>query len=432
MLRHVVVVGASAAGLSAAEALRTKGYDGRLTLIGTESRPPYDRPPLTKQVLSGRWEPDRVLLRDEQAINALDADVRLGQTAVALDLSRRVLRVEPADAWLDASRRIPRGGSAASVDGSRRRRFGGGLVGSAFRLGDDEIGFDALVIATGVRPRRLPGDELAGVHTVRTLGDALALRSTLLSGPKVVVVGAGFLGTEVAATARGLGLDVTLVDPAPAPLQRQFGVQIADLAARTHSDHGVRLRMNSGVSRFVSADGRVCGVVLTDTTVIDADVVVVAIGAVPATEWLADSGLTIGDGVECDARCRAAPGIYAAGDVASWYNPRFDRRMRVEHRLNATEQGTVVAANLLGADQPFASVPYFWSDQYDVRLQAHGIFPRDATTTVAHGDPADRSFAVAYLENDTVVGVLGWNCPPRPLRELRHLVADQAPEQARR
>ncbi|GAB3835732.1 NAD(P)/FAD-dependent oxidoreductase [Kribbella italica] len=408
MLRHVVVVGASAAGLSAAESLRSKGYDGKLTLIGEEPHPPYDRPPLTKQVLSGVWEPERVVLRDQTAISKLDADVRLGQTAVGLDVSQRTLRLGPRTAGPDPARREPQSGQAGT--------------------GVEQLAFDGLVIATGVRARRLPGSELAGVHTVRTLDDALALRSALLSGPRVVVVGAGFLGTEVAAAARGLGLDVTLVDPGPAPLQRQFGVRVADLVAQTHSDHGVRLRMNSGVTRFVSTEGRVTGVELTDRTVLAADVVVVAIGAVPATEWLADSRLPIGDGLECDATCRAAPGIYAAGDVASWYNPRFDRRMRVEHRLNATEQGSAVAANLLGADQPFAPVPYFWSDQYDVRLQAYGIFPRDATTTVVHGDPSDRRFAVAYVENGTVVGVLGWNCPPRDLRALRQLVADRAPD----
>ncbi|MGC4943622.1 NAD(P)/FAD-dependent oxidoreductase [Kribbella sp. DT2] len=396
MLRHVVVVGASAAGLAAAEGLRSKGYDGRLTLIGEERRPPYDRPPLSKQVLSGAWEPERVVLRDEAAISRLDADLRLGQTAVGLDTARRTVRLASSE--------------ATTKEG-------------------DQLEFDGLVIATGVRPRRLPGSDLAGVHTVRTLDDAVALRAALQRGPKVVVVGAGFLGSEIAAAARGRWLDVTLVDPHPAPLQRQFGADVGELVGRTHRDHGVRLRMNTGVSRFVSADGRVTGVELNDRTVLDADVVVVAVGSNPATEWLADSGLSLQNGVECDTTCRAAPGIYAAGDVASWHNPRFDRRMRIEHRLNAAEQGAAVAANLLGADQPFAPVPYFWSDQYDVRLQAYGIFPPDATTTVVHGDPAERRFATAYVEQDTVVGVLGWNCPPRELRALRQLVADRAPAQ---
>jgi NADPH-dependent 2,4-dienoyl-CoA reductase/sulfur reductase-like enzyme len=384
VLHQIVVVGASAAGLSAAEALRAKGYVGTLTVVGDERRPPYERPPLSKQVLSGEWEPEQLRLRDMQAIGRLDAVLRLGETVVGLDVARRELRLD--------------GGHVA---------------------------FDGLVIATGVRPWRLPGDDVSGVYSVRTLDDALALRTAFRGSPKVVVVGAGFLGTEVAAAASARDLDVTLVGRRSAPLQRQLGARIGDLIGRLHRDHGVRLRMDTGVLRFVSAAGRVTGVELTDRTMLDADVVVVAVGATPATAWLADSGLPVHDGVECDATCRAAPGIYAAGDVASWYNPLFGRRMRVEHRLNATEQGAAAAANLLGADRPFASVPYFWSQQYDVRLQAYGVFPADAAMTVVDGHLADGRFAATYVEHDTVVGVLGWNCPPRRLRELRQLIVNR-------
>jgi NADPH-dependent 2,4-dienoyl-CoA reductase/sulfur reductase-like enzyme len=379
---RVAVVGASAAGLSAAEALRAKGFDGELTLAGAEWHLPYDRPPLSKQVLSGVWEPEKVLLRNETAISGLGADLRLGRTAVGLD-GRCLL--------LDDGGRVP---------------------------------FDALVIATGVRPRRLPGADLTGVHAVRTLDDALSLHAALRGRPEVVVVGAGFLGAEVASVARGMGLDVTLVHPHPAPLHRRFGAGIAELIGRTHLDHGVRLRMNTGVARFFSSGDRVTAVELTDGTVLGADVVVVAVGSVPATDWLAGSGVPVRDGVECDALCRAVPGVYAAGDVASWHNPRFGRRMRVEHRLNAAEQGAAVAANILGADEPFAPVPYFWSDQFDVRLQAHGIFPPDASWTVVHGGVAARRFVAACGEHGRVVGVLGWNSP-RAVREYRGLVVDR-------
>lgn len=388
MPRRITIVGASAAGLSAAEALRNKGYDGGLTLVGDERHLPYDRPPLSKQVLSGAWEPEKVRLRDENAIGKLNADLLLGRTAVGLDTAGRQVLLD----------------------------------------GGDRIGFDALVIATGVRPRRLPGDDLAGIHVVRTLDDALSLRAALLSRPRLVVVGAGFLGAEAAAVARGMGVDVTLVDPLPVPMYRQFGDRIGSLVGQLHSDHGVGLRMGVGVSRFVGAAGQVVAVELADGTVLDADVVVVAVGSVPATEWLAGSGIPVNNGVECDATCNAGPGIYAAGDVASWHNPHFDRRMRVEHRLNASEQGMAVAANLLGAEQKFAPVPYFWSDQYDARIQAYGIFPDGADITVLQGDLADRKFVAAYGERGTVVGVLGWNCP-RELRKLRQLVVDHAPVQ---
>jgi 3-phenylpropionate/trans-cinnamate dioxygenase ferredoxin reductase subunit len=197
-----------------------------------------------------------------------------------------------------------------------------------------------------------------------------------------------------------------------------------------HSDHGVALRLGVGVARFVESAGRVAAVELADGTKLDADVVVVGVGSTPTTGWLADSGLALGNGVECDAECRAAPGIYAAGDVASWHNPHFGVRMRVEHRLNATEQGMAVAANILGEQRPFAPVPYFWSDQYDARIQAYGIFPEHADVTVVHGSPEDRKFVAAYGHEGKVVGVLGWNSH-RELRKLRQLVVDLAPHPGR-
>ncbi|MDW6057556.1 FAD-dependent oxidoreductase [Streptomyces sp. FXJ1.4098] len=265
--RDVVIVGASAAGLATAEALRNKGYDGTLTLVGDEPHLPYDRPPLSKQVLAGDWQPEKVRLRDDAAIARLDADFRLGRSAVGLDTARREVRLN---------------------DGA-------------------QVAYDSLVIATGVTPRRLPGDDLAGVHVLRTLDDALTLRTHLLARPKVVVVGAGFLGAEVAAVARTMGLEVTLVDPLPVPMHRQFGDRIGQLVAQMHSDRGVELRLGVGVSRFLESAGRVVSVELADGTKLDADLVLVAVGSTPATGWLTDSGLPLGNGVECGARCQAAP-----------------------------------------------------------------------------------------------------------------------------
>ncbi|MFB4309728.1 NAD(P)/FAD-dependent oxidoreductase [Actinomadura sp. GTD37] len=383
---RVVIVGASAAGLATAEALREKGYGGALTLVGAERHAPYDRPPLSKQILTGAWEPERAELRDEAAIGKLGAEILLGRRATGLDV---------------AGRTVP-------LDGGDRRPF------------------DALVIATGAAPRRLPGRRLAGVHVLRTLDDALALRESLLGGPRLVVVGAGFLGCEVAAAARRMGVDVTLVDPLPVPMLRQFGDRIGSLVGRLHRDHGAELRTGVGVSRFAESAGRVTAVELADGSVLDADAVVVAVGAAPATGWLAGSGLPLGDGVECDARCRAAPGIYAAGDVASWRNPRFGVRMRVEHRQNATEQGRAVAAGILGERRPFAPAPYFWTDQYDARIQAYGIFPPDAVPAVVSGDVAGRKFVASYSRGGRVVGVLGWNSPRELIRQ-RQAVLPAAP-----
>ncbi|MGW7422832.1 NAD(P)/FAD-dependent oxidoreductase [Streptomyces sp. NPDC054813] len=385
-MNRIVIVGASAAGLAAAETIRRRGWDGHLTLIGEESRPPYDRPPLSKQILTGAWEPERATLRTLRDLDRLKADLRLGQRAVTLDVPGRRVRL---------------------ADGA-------------------SVGFDALVIATGVAPRRLPDSDLAGVHVLRTLDDAIALRAALLAGPRVVVVGAGFLGTEVAAAARALGLDVTVAEPEPVPVRRPFRDRIGALVAELHRDHGTRLRCGVPVRRLRGAGGRVTGVELGDSTTLPADVVVLALGAAPATGWLEGSGLRLGDGVECDAHCQAAPGIYAAGDVASWPNPHFGTRMRLEHRMNATEQAMAAAGNLLGDATPYAPVPYFWTDQYDTRIQAYGIFPPGAELRFVHGDPSDGHFAAAYGHHGRVVGVLGWNAP-RQVRTLRRLVVDRAP-----
>ena len=383
---QIVIVGAGAAGLTAAEALRNRGYDGTLMLIGDEPHHPYDRPPLSKQILAGTWEPDRIALRSPDALAKLDADLLLGRSAVGLDMATRQVLLD----------------------------------------GGDRLDFDGLVIATGVTPRSLPGADLAGIHLLRSLDDALSLRAHLLARPAVVVVGAGFLGAEVAAVARGMSLDVTLINPQPVPMYRQFGHRVGELIGHLHTDHGVTVRCGTGVRRFLSTAGRVIGVELTDGSTLDADLVVVSVGASPALNWLADSGLPQGNGIECDTHCQAAPGVYAAGDIASWHNNHFNTRMRLEHRMNATEQAMAVAGNLLGADRPFAPVPYFWTDQYDARIQAYGIFPADADITVLHGQPTSRNFVAGYAHQGKMVGVLGWNSP-RELRKLRQLVADRTP-----
>ncbi|MCK2215860.1 FAD-dependent oxidoreductase [Actinomadura sp. ATCC 31491] len=379
----VLVVGASAGGLAVAEALRRQGYRGSLTLLGAEPHPPYDRPPLSKQILAGTWEGERAHLRPPAELAGLEAELVLGDPAVRLDAAAREV--------VTASGRVLRA--------------------------------QAVVLATGLTPARLPGqDGLAGVHVLRTLDDALALRARLLTGPRLVVVGEGVLGAEVAATARGMGLDVTLAGMGAAVLGDQLAGPVAALLTRLHAERGVRLRLGSAVAGLAGGEGGVTGVRLATGELLPADAVVVAVGSRPATGWLAGSGLRLGDGVECDSRCRAADDVYAVGDLASFHHERLGRRMRLENRANAAEQAQVVAANLLGEDRPYVPVPYFWSDQYDVKLQAHGFPHPRADVEVVEGDPDANRFAALLRLDGVVTGVLGWNMAKAARLHRRHVV----------
>ena len=377
------------AGIRAAEALRRDGFDRPIVLIGDESHAPYDRPPLSKQILAGDWSPDRIMLTSGEALDDLDLDLRLGVRATGFDLESRTL---------------------TSDDGRT-----------------DEV--DGLLITTGARCRTLPGTEhLTGVHVLRSLDDALALRADFDATPRrVVVVGAGFIGAEVAATARGRGLEVTMVEALPTPLGRVLGEEMGEVCAGLHRDHGVDLRSGVGVDA-VEGEGRVERVILTDGSVVDADVVVVGIGVVPNTEWLDDSGLRIDNGVVCDATCLAAPGVTAAGDVARWPNTRFDEFMRVEHWDNAIEQGMHAARRLLTDDSeavPFTPVPWFWSDQYDRKIQLAGRVRTDDEVRIVTGSLEERRFAALYGRNDKLVGVLGFN-RPRHVMLYRAMIEDGA------
>ncbi|MGW6007919.1 NAD(P)/FAD-dependent oxidoreductase [Streptomyces sp. NPDC055210] len=381
---RILVVGASAAGLTTVEALRRKGYTGAIDVLGDEVHAPYDRPPLSKQVLAGAWEPQRAALRTAEVIANLDADFVLGDAATSLDVAARTVRT----------------------------------------TSGRELSADVVVLATGVRARALPGQEgIAGVYTLRGLDDAVALKADLRPGSRLVVVGEGVLGSEIAATARTVGLDVTLAGPLAAPMALQVGPMVSELLASLHREHGVRLRLGSGVAGLLSEDGRVTGVRLSSGEILPSDVVVVAIGATPATQWLDDSGLTLDNGVVCDARCRAADSIYAVGDVARFHHESYNRLMRLENRTNATEQAAAVAAVILGEDRAYAPVPYFWTDQFEAKLQVHGLLPADAETEVVEGDVAGRRFVVRYTSGGAVTGVLGWNMP-KQTRMRRQEVVD--------
>jgi 3-phenylpropionate/trans-cinnamate dioxygenase ferredoxin reductase subunit len=343
---------------------------------------------LSKEVLAGTWSEGQCQLRDAERIAALDLELRLGVRAESVDTASRVV---------------------ALSDGS-------------------QVGYDDMVIATGVRPRRLPGtDNIAGVHVLRTLDDARRLRSELAGGPRLVIVGAGFLGAEVAASARAAGADVTLVSDVDAPLSDILGAGLGRLLIDVHVEHGVRVRTGAKVLGIVSEDGRATGVQLADGTTLAADVVLVSIGSIPNTEWLAGSGVPTGSGVLCDEYCRAAPGVWAAGDVASWHHAGIGERIRVEHRTNAAEQGIAVARNILAGSSPtpFAPVPYIWSDQYDLKIQIYGL-PRGADSfTVTDGSLADRKLVAVYGKDGRACAAVGINMI-RPMRAARSWVAEHA------
>ncbi len=378
----VAVVGASLAGLSAARALRERSYDGRIVVVGDEVHAPYDRPPLSKEFLAGRASLDDIALGapdDED----LGLDWRLGTPAVGLD---------------------PAGRTVLLGDGS-------------------EVRADGVVLATGARARRLPGSEgLEGVHVLRTLDDATALRQDLATAGSLVVIGAGFIGAEVASTARGLGLEVTVVEALPVPLAGPLGDEMGAVVAGLHAAHGTRLLVGTGVAGLVGT-GRVEAVELTDGTRLPADVVVVGIGAVPNTEWLAGSGLALGNGVLTDPHgATGNPAVVAVGDCTATWSAAAERHVRTEHWTHALEQPSTAVATLLGSTEPApAPVPYFWSDQYGARIQFAGTRRIGDAPRVVEGSTADGSFLALYERDGQPVAVLGVDQPRLFTRWRRHL-----------
>jgi NADPH-dependent 2,4-dienoyl-CoA reductase/sulfur reductase-like enzyme len=387
---RAVVVGASLAGLRAAEALRREGHDGQLTIIGSETHQPYDRPPLSKQVLTGRAGADDIALMMQGGVAA---EWRLGVTATGLDAEGRRVLLDDGDA----------------------------------------VPFDHLVIATGAHPRRMVwAPRGPGVHYLRTIEDALRLRDELEQVERAVVIGAGFIGLEVAASAHERGVNVTVLEALPFPLERAIGPEMGGVVADIHRRRDIDLRFGVGVEGLVG-DGGVEGVQLADASIVDAQLVVVGIGVAPTTGWLEGAGFDLENGVLCDDRLRVLqdgrprPDIVAVGDVARWYHAAYGEPVRIEHWTNAADQGEAAARALLQGDAapPYAPTPYFWSDQHGLKIQFVGETRPGDTVTLLEGDPDQERFVVAYGRHGRLVAALGVRRPARVMA-LQRMISDGA------
>ncbi|HVW43367.1 MAG TPA: FAD-dependent oxidoreductase [Amycolatopsis sp.] len=364
---HVVVIGAGLGGVRTAEQLRAAGFEGAISLVGAEPHAPYDRPPLSKQVLTGAWTPERVVLKDGDALAELNVNTHFGVPAVALHE-----------------------GAVELADGTT-------------------LHADAFVIATGADPRRLPGQP-EEVHTLRTLDDSLSLRSALQGAKSLLVVGGGFIGAEVASGAVDQGLQVTVLEALPVPCERALGREVGVLCGRLITEGGVDLRLGAKLARFLDANT----VELADGERLSADVVLVGIGAAPTLDWVTREGVDTSNGLACDARGRVlgAPGVWAVGDVAAWQDPVRGKHFRHEHWTSATDQATVVARDIAGAEPPAPTVPYFWSDQFGLKIQGIGRPELGEAVVQLKGEGltggAIKGTVAGYFAGDRLVGVVGF------------------------
>ena len=364
-----VIVGAGLAGAKAAETLREEGYDGRLVLVGAEPERPYERPPLSKEYLRGETDREQAYVHEAAFYEEHGIELRSGEHVVRLDPGRRELTLQS----------------------------------------DEPLAYDRLLLATGSAPRRLsiPGSELEGVHYLRTFGDSDALRARLEAGGRLVVIGAGWIGCEVAASARQRGSEVTVIAPHPVPFARVLGAEVGAIYRDIHVDHGVEMLLGTGAAALEGADS-VERVRLNDGRTIDCDSVVVGIGATPRAILAAAAGLAVDNGILVDERLEtSAPGVFAAGDVANQLHPSLGR-LRVEHWDNALQQGPAAARSMLGSTEGYARLPYFFSDQYDVGMEYSG-HATDWDRIVFRGDPAEREFIVFWLRDGRVLAGMNVN-----------------------
>jgi 3-phenylpropionate/trans-cinnamate dioxygenase ferredoxin reductase subunit len=387
-LNTVVVVGGGLAASTAALTLRREGFGGRVIVVGDEARPPYNRPALSKDVVRGERDPGALSLRSEDFYRQRDVELRLGTAVVGLETTDH---------------------HVVLADGER-------------------IPYDAALMATGGRPRALPGH--GGARVLRTVGDSVGIRDRLGPGRSLLIVGAGFIGCELAASARMVGTDVSVVEALPRPLARALPAALSERLVAVHREHGVEVRTGFAIESLDVGDdrGRARG---ADGTVVTGDTVVVAIGIAPETALAVRSGLAVDDGVVVDDRCRtSAPDVYAAGDVANHPNPLLGRRVRIEHWQNAQHQAAVAARNMLGADEAFAEIPWVWSDQYDRHLEIAGL-PRPDDEVVFRGEPDAPDPLALCLREGRLVAAVGVDCPKDVSQARRIITAGGAVERVR-
>ncbi len=365
-----VILGASLAGAKAAETLRTEGFEGRVVLLGEEQVRPYERPPLSKDYLRGEVGWDAAFVHDASFYEKNDIDLRLSTRATSLDTKDRVV----------------------------------GLASG------EVIGYDAVLIATGAVPRRLevPGAELQGVHHLRQLDDSDRIREAIRGAGRVVVVGAGWIGCEVAASARQMGAEVAMVATSQVPLGHAIGPQLGEFYRDVHLDHGVEMHLETSI-RALRGDGSVGEVELSDGTTLSADVVVAGLGVTPRVELAESAGLTLDNGVRTTEHLAAsAPGVFAAGDVANAWHPVLHRNVRLEHWSSALNQGPVAARNMLGRPTPYVKIPYFYSDQYDISMEYSGL-AIEWDRLVFRGDPKNREFIAFWLKDRRLLAGMNVN-----------------------
>ena len=378
----IVIVGAGQCGIKATETLRQQGYDGDLVLIGEEPHAPYQRPPLSKAFLKGEMSLERLMLKGDDFFNQFNVDARQSCHVGSIDAAARQVLL---------------------TDGGR-------------------IGYSKLLLATGTRSRRIPvpGLDLAGVHYMRTIADVEAISAALKPGVRIVIIGGGYIGLEVASALRSFDYPVTVVEGMERVLQRVVCEQLSAYFHRVHVGHGVDIHVNARL-RAIEGASRVERVRLGDDAVIEADLVLMAVGAEPVCELAESAGLAINNGIEVDETCRTAdPDIYAAGDCASFYSGRYDRHIRLESVQNAIDQGKHAAGAMLGAGEAYDPVPWFWSDQYDIKLQIAGL-SQGYDRTETEGEEAQNAFSIRYFQGDRLLCVDAVNAPRAHMLARREL-----------